>query len=204
MNGRFAHGRLMVAIGAMCVLALAGCSKSDGAPAASPTDIPAAQSSVTVNDIDQAAADAYREALNKSYDATKATGLTELWSDDGTAITTVLAWDPKAAKGVQDDIINADVEAIDLESMLPQANLDELDGLVSNSGFDIGSVKSPKDGVFVITVAIDESTMVTTYTVDAQGRIGTAVATIDNEPAGSATFVYGVSPEAVAAFKKLG
>ena len=44
-----------------------------------------------------------------------------------------------------------EVEPIDFESMLPQANLDELDGLEANTGFDVGSVTS-KDGAIVGSV----------------------------------------------------
>jgi hypothetical protein len=155
------------------------------------------------NDIDGQAAKAYRAALEKSYAATKTLGLTELWSDDGSTVATVLAWDPKTATGVQDDLENDEVDKIDFESMMPQANIDELDGLEANTGFDVGSLSSPSPGVFVVTIAIDESSMITTYTIDDQGRIASAVATIDNEPAGSATFVYSVTAEGMAALAKL-
>lgn len=184
---------------------LGACAPSANNAADPSASVPGADTmtSFAPNDIDSKAAKAYRAALEKSYAATKTLGLTELWSDDGSTVATVLAWDPKTATGVQDDLENGEVDKIDFESMMPQANIDELDGLEANTGFDVGSLSSPSPGVFVVTIAIDESSMITTYTIDNQGRIASAVATIDNEPAGSATFVYSVTAEGMAALAKL-
>lgn len=198
--GRIRHRSIVAAVAV--ILLTAGCGKGG---AAVPSDAPSADAStlsVTPNDIDKSAAAAYRAALVTSLAAAKSDGMTELWSEGGSEISTVLVWDAKAAKGAQHDIASGDVEPIDFESMLPQANIDELDGLEANTGFDIGSVKS-KDGTFIITTKVDDSSMVTTYTLDAQGRIGSATATLDGESAGSATFVYGVAPEGATALAKL-
>lgn len=197
--GRFRSFTVLAA--AAAVLLTAGCRASGtAAPDASSSAVPSA--SIALNDVDPAAASAYREALNKSLSSARTDGMTELWSEGGSEVSTVLVWDAAAGKGAQSDVASGEVEPIDFESMLPQANLDELDGLEANTGFDVGSVKY-KDGAIIVTTLIDDSSMVTTYTLDAEGRIGAAIATLDGEPAGSATFVYGVAPEGKTALAAL-
>ena len=133
--------RSAVAIALVLGLALTGCGSKSASPDASGTDVSMSESadpsvSYAPNDIDKDAATAYREALTKSMDGAKATGLTELWSDETGALETVLAWDPATNMAVQSDLINEDTEEIDLEGLMPQSLLDELDSLESNAGDD--------------------------------------------------------------------
>ena len=191
---------------ALIAVVVTGCGSKDvlvkptasvGASDMPPTDGSAAPN----NNVNASAAKAYRDALTKSLAAAKSDGLTEVWTDEGNAPSTVLSWNGSTKKGVQQDLTDDSAEAIDFDAMMPQANIDELDSIEQN--LDQGTVEMKSATVFIVTTIMDESKFVTTYTLDSQGRLGKAASTIDGDPAGNATFDYSVTSAGAKAFKAL-
>ena len=157
----------------------------------------------TGNVIDVDAAKAYRVALEKSLASQADSGLTEVWQDSDGNLAQVVAFDVANGKAVQHDIVADSAQGLTGDAMMPTVLLDELDALEGNAATDKGSVTSQKAGSFTVLNHVDELKYVSVYTVDAQGRIGTAEVTVDGDLSATAVFTYSLTAEAKAAFAKL-
>ena len=157
----------------------------------------------STNIIDETAAKAYREALQKSLAAQSETGLTEIWKDPDGNLAQVVSFDVASQKGVQHDIIADEAQELGGDAMMPTVLLDELDALEGNASTDRGSVTSQKTGTFTVLNYVDDSKYVSVYTVDDQGRLASAQVSVDDELSAIATFTYSVTAEGKTAFAKL-
>jgi hypothetical protein len=185
-------------------LALTACGTKGATPTTSGSPIASGVPSPMVsNDIDPAAAKGYRDALKASLAAMQATGLTELTYDDTNALIDVVAYDPSNKRVVEQDVEFGDAEELDDSATMPSSLLDELDGLESGDSVDSGSIKSPVAGTFVVTSNLEDSSYVTTYTLDDQGRIATSKLVMDGDSIGVTKYVYELTKEAKDAFKAL-
>jgi hypothetical protein len=194
----------LISVGAVALI-LTGCGKGATDAATSPEiTAPTLEPEVTAspNIIQPDAEAAYRKALLTSQASAGTSGLTELWFDvDGTMVQ-VAVQDPKSGKFASQDVTDDSVFEIDEASMMPARLLAELDGLVAG-GSDQGSVISNSPGEFIITNTIDLSKYVTTYTLDAQGRITKSVIIADDEPLGEITYSYSITKEGKATLAAL-
>ena len=186
------------------VLALTACGSKGASPSASGTPVGSGVPTPMVsNDIDPNAAKGYRDALKASLAAMQSSGLTELTYDTDNALIDVLAYDPSNKRVVEQDVEFGDAEELDDSATMPNSLLDELDGLESGTGSDSGSIKSPSAGTFVVTSFLEDTTYVSTYTLDSAGRIATSTIVMDGDSIGVTKYEYSVTKEAKAAFKAL-
>lgn len=147
------------------------------------------------NDVSPSAAKEYRKALELSLASANSSGLTELWRDATGELVTVVAQAPHDGVCVQADLVVKDSQLIDSGGMMPSVLLDELAGLETNNGTDIGSVKSPKVGTFIVKNFVEDIHYLTIYTTDEQGRIATAQQQTEGEPSATAQFSYTLTTE---------
>ena len=184
--------------------ALAACGAGSNSDNASATPgISGMPSPLASNDIDPAAAKVYRDALNASLAAMKSTGLTELTYDTDNALIDLVAYDAATKRVVEQDVEFGDATELDDSATMPNSLLDELDGLEAGTGTDSGSVKSPSAGTIVVTSYLEDTTYITTYTIDAQGRISESSLVLDGDPIGVTKYDYSLTKDAKAAFKAL-
>lgn len=190
-------------IASALALATSACSRGESATPTS-TDLaasaPAIEASPSANVIQQDAATAYRIAIQASEKSAATDGLTELWFDSDQVLSQVAVQDPVSKKFVIHDLNDETALYIAKDAMMPARLLGELDGLIKG-GVDRGSVVSTKPGEFVVTNTVDLIVYVTTYAIDAQGRIATAVIVADDEPLGNIDYKYEVTKEGKAALK---
>jgi hypothetical protein len=190
-----------VSIALLCVLAVAGCSKTDAAPESSapaPATSQSVDSGAVTNLIEAQAESAYRTALEASNSAAETLGLTELWYDASVELVQVLVQDPQSKRFVFLDVLEDANYPVDKNSMMPARLLAELDGLIAG-GLDQGSVITGSQGEFIIINTIDLIKYVTTYTLDADGRIATASIIADEELLGTVTYNFSITPEGMQA-----
>lgn len=186
-----------VSVAILCVLAIAGCSQTAASPegtAPAPTSLQSGEPGITPNLIEAQAESAYRAALKLSSNAAGTVGLTELWYDTDDELVQIVVQDPKSKRFVSFDVADEAVYPIDETAMMPTRLLAELDGLIAG-GIDQGSVITGKQGEFIITNTIELIKYVTTYTLDAQGRIATASIIADEELLGTATYSFSITAE---------
>lgn len=151
--------------------------------------------SISPNAVAPNAAKAYRSALERSLASANSHGLTELWRDSTGDLVTVVAQAPNDGICVQADLVVKDAQLIDAGGMMPSVLLDELTGLESNTGTDIGSVQSTKPGTFEVKNFVEDIHYDTIYTTDKNGRIASASQRAEGEPSATATFSYSLTTE---------
>jgi hypothetical protein len=209
----FRHSKLNfrpigIGLAALAVLTFtSGCSNASPEPgsaqetsAAAPTL--EAEPTASPNEIEPDAEREFRAALIKSQEGAAESGLTELWFDSDGVMVQVVVQDPKTNTFASYDIDADSVFEMDETSMMPARTIAELDGLMAG-GEDQGSITSEASGRFTVTNIIDQSTYITVYTLDKEGRIEKSVISSDDEPLGEITYTYGVTKEGKSALDAL-